>query len=222
MTTTAPAVANADADALTAARHAVGVADQQVRDAADLVEALRERVRAGEDVTPGEIASARDVAEHAKLRAEAARRNAEQVAEQVRQARLAHVAGDLRAQGDDTQRLVQLMRAAEDALHALVNACGERDPVLVEARTVMHECGVPPVRAGAHGLAEHGGLSWNEYDGGVVVGGRWLRRINTGGVVAALVAQVAAEHGGLPYGSRRVAEIWGTPSDPYEVLRNEA
>ena len=182
-------------DPVAVAAQAAAQAEQEHRDAAALVDALRARVAAGDpNVTATEIATARSLAEFAELRAQAAARALDDAKEAHRQARLAAVRATLADLADDSDEIAALVRTAEQALTAVVEACQRRDPMLAEALATMHACGVPDRGAGWHGHPEHAGLAWCQWTSAVIADDRVISRIDPGKVLAALLRRVASQH----------------------------
>lgn len=199
----------------------LATATREAREARELVEVLRDRVRDGDTtVDPATLAASTQLAEFADLRAEAAARREDRLREEARQARLAEVVQKLIERADDVPRLRELIAGIDAAVHAFASACEERDPVLTEARRVLHETGVPEVRQDGWGSNGHRGLGWSSQNGGVVVVDRWVRPIQPGPIVAAVVAIAAASHGGMPYaGSKTLTGL--STSDPYQLLESQ-
>lgn len=200
----------------------VRAAEQEAREAAELVTALRTRVVDGDDtVTPDQLRAAAELAEFAGLRAEAAKAKAERYRESQRQDRLAEVAEELRSWTDDLPRLEKLLSTAEEALEAFIVACELRGPALDRARLVLHECGVTPGSTAAE-TARNRGLALTDM-GAVTLDDVQVRPLQAGPIIAALVRRVAQRHSGLPVaGSSLAGMVRSRSSDPREVLRGRA
>ncbi|MER6361554.1 hypothetical protein [Kitasatospora sp. NPDC001527] len=107
--------------------HITATADQEVTEAEQLLAALEDRVRDGDDtVTAEQVEEARGLRRFAQLRREAAQRKAEK-------ARLAEIDADAARRRDaflaeitphDLTKLPALQKQAEDALFELLELCG--------------------------------------------------------------------------------------------------
>ncbi|MBT2391643.1 hypothetical protein J7E87_19945 [Streptomyces sp. ISL-1] len=120
MTTTSPADA----------RTALAAAKQEKTEAQQLGGALAERVRSGDpEVTPKQLAEAKQLAEFADLRITAAQRKLAEAEEADRRARAEEVAAVARdiAGDDDPRELAACVRAVVDATAALVAVAQARD-----------------------------------------------------------------------------------------------
>ncbi|MET7711010.1 hypothetical protein [Streptomyces sp. NPDC005407] len=120
MTTTSPADA----------RTALAAAKQEKTEAQQLGGALAERVRSGDpEVTPKQLAEAKQLAEFADLRITAAQRKLAEAEEADRRARAEEVAAEARdiATDDDLNELAPHVKAVVDAVAALTAVAAARD-----------------------------------------------------------------------------------------------
>jgi hypothetical protein len=101
--------------------------------AAELLAALEERVRAGDpDVKPNELRDARELVEYAALRIEAARRRAEQLATDARHALYAEAGAEARALDLSDDPLIEAAFAqALGAVHHLYEVTDRRQASLL-------------------------------------------------------------------------------------------
>ncbi|MFI6471503.1 hypothetical protein ACIBL5_14815 [Streptomyces sp. NPDC050516] len=133
----------------TEAEHAVAQAEQEASEAEQLLAALEERVRDGDDaVTPTQLADARELGRFAKLRAEAARRKAERTAQAAAdKQRAAHLAQAtaITAPGGplDAGALAVQYAAARDAVRAFVAASEAYNAAITEAAELLAAADVP-------------------------------------------------------------------------------
>ena len=112
------------------ARTALADAEREQREAEALADALAEKARDGDpDVTPGQLGEAKQLAEFADLRIEAARRKLADAEAADRDARARHAAAEARdiATDDDPRELAPLVQAVADAVAALTEAIAARN-----------------------------------------------------------------------------------------------
>lgn len=221
---------------------AVQRAEQEAAEADQLAAALEARVLDGDDdVTPDEIASARELGRFAQLRAEAARRKAVRARQAERLRTLGDLADEMRAAERDDEHIIGALDAVEAALKALGEAVGAHNARLGDWRRRMQAQAVPahPGDAG-HGKRDHAGLAYAEHGGTVSVDGARFARINVGGLVGATVARVADEWRRADsadqdrrYGHEHRGEalaslvgdlrgVYGAPIDLRELIRRNA
>lgn len=177
--------------------------DQAEREAADaeaLVAALEERVRSGDDtLTPAEIETQRDVANFAKLRAEAITRKLQRSREAQRLRILGDLADAMRTRTtEDAATYGRLFASIEDAVTELITFTRGRDEQLDQWRLAMHNQGVP-MGPGGYGVVQperHGRVGWGENgDRPVFVDGEIFEHIEPGLIVVAAL-QRATRHTG--------------------------
>lgn len=133
------------------AAHAAGQqeiadAEREHREATDLLAALQERVRASDpDVRPAELAEARELVEYARLRVDAAKRRAAQLAAEARHALYVEAGAVARALDLADAPVVDaftaalaavrhLYRVADDRTRDLLAIAGQADAALAEAK----------------------------------------------------------------------------------------
>lgn len=149
-TTTAAPAARPDAGA------AVEQAEQEAAEAEQLLAALEERVRDGDEhVTAQQLADARELGRFAKLRAEAARRKADRAAaaaaEQERAARLDQAAVMAAPGGPlDADALTAAYATARDAVRAFVTASEAYNAAIGDTARLLAAAGVPDSTGGEH------------------------------------------------------------------------
>lgn len=145
MTTTTKAKATTATDAVAEPVDPVAAAEQEAREADELVAAIEERVREGDaTITPEQLAAHRQVAEFAKLRADAARRTAEK----ERAAALLASCKSLRAEIEtagrgDATALTALLHQFEDSALAVIAGIRAHNARAIDWRTRMQGLGVP-------------------------------------------------------------------------------
>jgi len=196
----------------------IEAAESAAREARAHAEALAERVRDGGDVAARELREARELAELAELRAEAAHRQAERAAVERRKRERAQLARDVAAHDAAGDALVAALEAASGALDALVTRANAHNAALADLYARAVALDVPPESSGGvDGLARLN-------DGGMLSGGRRLRPVDPGPIVAAIVHRLAAAHG-LSASGRQLAAavpdlmgIWG-PNDLAATVR---
>lgn len=150
--------ARADANA------AVAAADQEALEAAQLLEALEERVRDGDDtVTPSEIASARELGNFARLRADATARKAAAAQETARTAAVHELRAEIEQHSQERgTQYAQMLRTAEESLLAFLAATAADTEQMRQWRQRMVELGIPETSAYGPSAAEHAGLSYSQ------------------------------------------------------------
>lgn len=114
--------------AAAAGRKEIEAAEQEHRQAAELLAALKERVRAGDPgVKPAELRDAQGLVDYAALRVDAAKRRAEQLETDARHQLYAEIGAEARAMdlGDD-QVIGEVFAAALAAVHRLYAIAEQR------------------------------------------------------------------------------------------------
>ncbi|WP_155059738.1 hypothetical protein [Streptomyces blattellae] len=140
----------------TTAAPAVEQAEQEATEAEQLLAALEERVRDGdEQVTAQQLADARELGRFAKLRAEAARRKADRAAakaaERQRAARLDQAAAMAAPGGPlDADALAAAYANARDAVRAFVTASEAFNAAIADASRLLAAADVPDSSGGEH------------------------------------------------------------------------
>ncbi|WP_406354858.1 hypothetical protein OHB56_20280 [Streptomyces sp. NBC_01635] len=133
----------------------VAQADAEAREAGDLLAALEERVRDGDDkITPQQLTEQRELGRFARLRAEAARRKAERAAERAaeeqRQQHHRQALALLADQGDP-QRLTDAYRAALTAIVEFLAVSDGFDDAVSEAVALLKKAQAPQARGEEYG-----------------------------------------------------------------------
>ncbi|MFC1434272.1 hypothetical protein ACEZDB_26895 [Streptacidiphilus sp. N1-3] len=167
MTTTLATPAVTDALTPEQARRGILEAQAQKREAEQLAAALEERVRSGHaDITPEQLASARESARFAELRITAAERRLAAAIEADLHARAAAQAARAREiAAEDTVELVAAFDTATQAIHDLVRIAGERCErirevwfALRDVEEEMAAAGMPGMAKARHGVASNVGV----------------------------------------------------------------
>ncbi|MFI5805790.1 hypothetical protein [Streptomyces sp. NPDC051561] len=128
---------------------AVEQAEQEATEAEQLLTALEERVREGDDeITPDQLSNARELGRFAKLRADAARRKAERTtAKAAEQERAAHLdqATALAAPGGplDADALAITYATARAAVRAFITASETYNTTTGQGARLLAAAGVP-------------------------------------------------------------------------------
>ncbi|URN12497.1 hypothetical protein LUW77_14960 [Streptomyces radiopugnans] len=123
----------------------VTAAEQEAAEAEQLLTALEERVRDGDDtVTADQLASTRELGRFARLRAEAARRKAERAAEAARLDAVAALADEIRAADTDRTALAEAVDRLTTALRDVVTLAEEHNQQLAQWRNRAMQIGVQP------------------------------------------------------------------------------
>lgn len=163
--------ATIDTTPLAEAREAKNQADHTVT-------SLTERVRAGAtDVTPAALATARQEAEFAGLRVTAAERQVEQARVELYRRQCDDLAAEMEACATDSaDRFTTLLRQAETAVRAFVDAVDARNAQLNAWRQRMHQLGVPTHNNPLSPPAEHGHVGWSASE--LAVGSRRMRTLD--------------------------------------------
>ncbi|WP_405017386.1 hypothetical protein OHV05_10130 [Kitasatospora sp. NBC_00070] len=120
-------------------------AEQEFLAAQRLVTELEERVLGGEDsITHADLTTARSEAQHSALKAEAARRAAALAEDTSRLAACEELRAEIEASAAVTgERLVTLLRSAEQAVRAFIEATDERNTQVKGWARQMKTLGVP-------------------------------------------------------------------------------
>jgi hypothetical protein len=226
-----PATQQPPADALA---DEVTAAEQEAAEAEQLLDALEERVRDGdEEITPQQLANARELGRFARLRAEAARRKAERAAaKRAEQQRAEQIAAARKLVEQDAQRapIGALAARVLDDIRELVAAVDRHDKAVATAARMLRAAGCGPMheyeqvhRDGmtfreprpatatptAPRVAEHGNaVSFGEGTRAPIVAGHLL---------AALFGRAAA---GVPAppGEQSLARLLATPAQRHRDL----
>ncbi|KPC91905.1 hypothetical protein [Streptomyces albus] len=139
-------------------------AEHEATEAEQLLAALEERVRDGDEkVTAQQLADARELGRFAKLRAEAARRKADRAAakaaEQER-TRLTAQAVALVDQQADPATVAAAYDTARQAVADLLAAATGHDDALREAAALLRQAGAPPITE--HHPVQRDGMTFQE------------------------------------------------------------
>ncbi|MFH8343768.1 hypothetical protein [Streptomyces sp. NPDC018045] len=179
-------------------------AEQEASEAEQLLAALEERVRDGdEQVTAQQLADARELGRFAKLRAEAARRKAERAAQaaadKARADRLAEAAAMTAPGGAlDATTLAASYATARDAVRAFVTASETYNAAIKEATGLLAAADVPDSAYG-HNLAPGAMARWGT-DTLRLADGTPIHRTGTGLRLAVLLDDLDREFAGIPTG----------------------
>jgi hypothetical protein len=152
-------------------------AEQEEREAAELVATLEEKVRDGDEaVTFEEVDKARGLLSFVRLRQEAARRKAAKAQEAARLAACEALNAEITelVKGDG-QRFSEMLKTAVDALRAFHDSVEERNDKVREFRKRAEDLGIPEHKHTGPVPATHGGVRLATGGGpglygGVVVG----------------------------------------------------
>jgi molybdopterin biosynthesis enzyme len=169
----------------------VARAEREAREAATLVETLRDRVRDGAaDITAADITAAKELADFAELRAESTARKAAATKEAARLAQLQQIADEVSEYNTDGEQAVQLLQAVEAALNAFADHCADRDTFITETMRKLHDLGVPVDDGMPGNRAAHAGLTW-AYNRMIAANGKRITPLDAGIFIGAAVAKVA-------------------------------
>lgn len=158
-------------------RKIIADAEQEAREAENLVNTLEEKVRSGDDsVTFEEVEKARGLLSFVKLRKEAAKRKASEATEAARLAACEDLNAEIaaRVKGDGKEFSKQLATAVE-ALRRFHDAVEERNEKVREFRKRAEALGIPMQLHNGPVQATHGGVRLNN-SAGVMIG---KRRVDT-------------------------------------------
>ncbi|MFF0243962.1 hypothetical protein ACWEU6_05165 [Streptosporangium sandarakinum] len=193
----------------------VRAAEQEAAEAEQLVQALEQRVIDGdEDVTPDQIASARELGRFAQLRTEATRRKAAKAKEAARLAAIAELADDVRAHDVDQEAIVAAVDEVDQALRKLIDLTGAHNERVAAWRVRCAELEVPA------SPCPDGGLSCPRYGGGVEVGGKQVNPIPAGSLVSAVVHRVGGAYPQIRHQGRQLDSLcpdFSTPGGPVDL-----
>ncbi|MFP8882616.1 hypothetical protein [Streptomyces mangrovi] len=165
----------------------VAAAEAEAREAGELLAALEEKVRDGDDkVTPAQLAEQRELSRFAKLRAEAARRKAAKAKEDARLRELRALADEIRGADPDRQQLGDAVDRLENALRDVVALAEGHNQQLARWRARAAQLGVRSGSAG-NGLTVRPGS-------GFTVDDTVLDAVPTGSLLSALVHRATTEH----------------------------
>lgn len=191
----------------------IAAAVREAGEARALAEAVAERVRNGGEAKADELRNARDLAELAELRVEAAQRRADDAERAERARLLAELAADVAAHDTAGDALADDLAAMAAALDRFVINTAARNSALADLRSRAVALDVPPETvAGPRALA----LT----DDGVSHDGRRMSRFDPGPLIAATVYRAAYAHtlrvGGAHMGNL-LPDLIG-PYGPHEDL----
>ncbi|AYF31470.1 hypothetical protein CSH63_29295 [Micromonospora tulbaghiae] len=209
-------------------------AEREATEAAELVDALEDRVRDGDDsVTPDQIEQARSLGRFARLRAQATARKAERTKERQRRQALEQARTEIRQRmADEAGGLADVDKALTDVSEAV-----ERFITLAEAHNAWHAEMRQRIRdlAGVDPHSTRGGdreaqLAFADPErtvpGYVALDGQLIHEALTGDLLAAAIYLTARKHrdphpgspGGLPvqggYSSVETVLTFGALTDP--------
>ena len=160
-------------------------AEQEVREAENLVEALEEAVRSGnESITHERLEKERGLLSFVRLRQEAAKRKAAKVKEAARLAECEALHTDILAHAvGEGERFSELLRTAVEAFGAFHDAVEERNTRIRGYRQRAEGLGVPEHKHNGPVPSTHGGVRLAAGGGpglnaGVVVGRRRVDSID--------------------------------------------
>ncbi|WP_052874790.1 hypothetical protein [Streptomyces sp. NBC_01439] len=183
---------------------AIEQAEQEATEAEQLLAALEERVREGdEQVTADQLAGARELGRFAKLRAEAARRKADRAAadaaERQRADLLARAAAMTAPGGPlDADSLAATYAAARDAIRTFVTASEGYNDAIGDAARLLAAAGIPDSTShaapGSAAVARWGTDAFRMADG------RSFSPTGTALRLAVLLDDLDGEFGGIPAG----------------------
>ncbi|MFJ6483964.1 hypothetical protein ACIQK6_28140 [Streptomyces sp. NPDC091682] len=183
---------------------AIEQAEQEATEAEQLLAALEERVREGdEQVTADQLAGARELGRFAKLRAEAARRKADRAAadaaERQRADLLARAAGMSIPGGPlDTAALAATYATARDAVHTFIAASETYNAAIADAARLLTAAGVPDSSTGQY--PEPGALAYWGTQTLRLADGSSISATGTGLRLAVLLDDLDTEASGIPTG----------------------
>lgn len=203
---------------------AITAAEQEADEAARLLEALEERVRDGDDtVTPNEIASARELGNFARLRADATARKAAAAQQTARTLAIQELRAEIEqhSQQRGTQ-YAQLLRTAEDSLRAFLNAASADNEQLRQWRQRMVDLDIPEVRAYGPPATEHAGLAYSQQQTSrkyLSVDGRHIDTVDPEHWIRLLLTRVTRGTQGFHHIQQATRSI-GNGADMYERLES--
>ncbi|MGY3202667.1 hypothetical protein [Streptomyces sp. TE5632] len=186
-------------------------AEAEAREADDLLAALEERVRDGDDkVTPQQLTEQRELGRFARLRAEAARRKAERTAAAAKEKRRQTLTADALALAEERADRAPVVDAYERARAALVDVltmADAHDQAVTEAARMLRQAECGPMHR--YEQVEEGGFVTSESrrapasrtaptvdptTDAFAFGDDSRYRIGAARLLAVLVADVAAAH----------------------------
>lgn len=127
----------------------VGQAEQEVREAEELIKALEDRVRDGDpDVTPGELAEKRGLLDFARLRVDAARKKAARRRAEARRARMVEAVTAARGFNSQDAEVEQAIADVSAAMFRVVELLETRDQA---ARKLIQQTSAAYAEAEEHG-----------------------------------------------------------------------
>jgi hypothetical protein len=186
----------------------VAQAEAEAREADNLLAALEEKVRDGDDdITPAALAEQRELSRFAKLRAEAARRKATRTAaaaEEKRRQKLTREAVALVDGPADPRKVVEAYATARTALAALLDTTQAHDSAMHQAAELLRQASAPAIRqvtSDEDGYARPGKASRTEptvehANGSAAVSvedGKVRHAVGTGPILVTLLAEVTSD-----------------------------
>lgn len=184
---------------------AIEQAEQEATEAEQLLAALEERVREGdEQVTADQLAGARELGRFAKLRAEAARRKADRAAadtaERQRTDLLARAAAMTAPGGPlDADSLAATYAAARDAIRTFVTASEGYNDAIGDAARLLAAAGIPD--STNHAAPGGGAVARWGNDAFRMADGRSFSPTGTALRLAVLLDDLDGEFSGIPTGT---------------------
>ncbi|WP_113704599.1 hypothetical protein [Nonomuraea lactucae] len=171
----------------------VRAAERQAATDAEQVETLKQRLTSGENISPDELAQARQLAEWSELRVLAVRQQCEQTTERKRQEACAQLGNEIRAgQTELLAEIIAELRAMQQHEAAYLAKVDAYNANLSDWRTRMQQLRVPEHNGTIAPPAAHSRLGWSA-QGDLFVGRRRIARIDPGmHLTAALEAGRAA------------------------------
>lgn len=211
------AQARADAETL------VATAEAEAREARQLVDALQEKVRAGDDtVSPEQIATARELGEFARLRADAAARKAEHAQASARTAALLELRAELDThQQDRGTRYAAHLKTAEDAIRAYLDEVASDNEQIRQWQQRMRDLDVPEHTTHHTPPDEHAGLGYSSQGLNahcLIAGEQRIRRTNAEQWLCTMLARIVHDTRGLTHLPKATAGV-GNGARLYEQLR---
>jgi hypothetical protein len=206
---------------------AVAAATQEAEQAEQQLASLEERVRDGDDtITPAQLAEQRELGRFARLRVDAARRQAERRQEQDRARDQAAARAQVHAEAADdrngAEALVSLLDAYEHATTALLDALQEHNQRVTRWARLIGNAGVTP-RPGA--VPEADGLGVTPRHDRVRIDGHAFAHLSGGKIVSAALHRAAE---GYPFdfirdaGGREPGQPLRESTTPRDMIRKAA
>ncbi|MCZ9884049.1 hypothetical protein [Arthrobacter sp. B2a2-09] len=175
-------------------------AEQEAKEAENLVHTLEEKVRSGDDsVTFEEVEKARGLLSFVRLRKEAAKRKAAAATEAARLAACEALNADIAAiVSSDGKQFSKQLQTAADALRVLYDAVDTRNTKVREFRKRAEKLGIPEHKHNGPFPATHGGVRIAANGGpghfaGVIIGRRHVDAIDVNTFVNRMLDLLALE-----------------------------